>query len=96
MNAGAALITTTPTGGAANFTVTADLPTVSTVMGPVASKLVVIWSFDSTSQTWSKYDPTTPSVSDLVHLKEGRGYWIHVTEDVTIVSGGGSYSLHAG
>ncbi|MDP6782436.1 MAG: hypothetical protein QGG56_02530 [Dehalococcoidia bacterium] len=30
------------------------------------------------------------------HLVAGRGYWIHVTEDVTLVSGGGSYSLHAG
>jgi len=38
-----------------------------------------VWTFDSTSSEWLKYDPDDPP-NDLSTIEAGRGYWIHTSE----------------
>ena len=62
----------------------------------IAGKYTIVWGFDSATQTWKKYDPAAPAVSDLSKLEQGKGYWIFATEDATLAWGSYMYRLAAG
>ena len=80
----------------ADFSVKAPEVTVETVLQGISGKFTIVWGFDSATQTWKKYDPNAPAVSDLTKLEKGKGYWIYATEDTTLVYGSGIYNLKAG
>lgn len=65
-------------------------------MEGIAEKLVRVWGWDAEAQEWRLYDPAAPEVSDLAKLEKGKGYWIKVTEDCTLIYGGNVYSLKKG
>jgi hypothetical protein len=77
------------------FTVLAQVTPAEAVQN-IADKLVRMWGFDAATQTWKLYDPAAPEVSDLASLERGKGYWIKVTEDCTLIYAGYSYSLKKG
>ncbi len=79
-----------------DFTVKKMAETVQTVLQNIASSLVIVWGFDPDTQTWTKYDPTAPEVSDLTKLETGQGYWIQVSESVTLLFGTRFYHLSVG
>jgi len=39
---------------------------------------------------------SAPEASDLASLEKGKGYWIKVSEDCTLIYGGNTYNLKAG
>jgi len=73
------------------FTLNAGAPTVKGIVTPIASQLVMIWGFSG--GTWYMYDPADPAGSDLATLTPGKGYWVKVNADCTLVYGGFSYPL---
>jgi len=73
------------------FTLNAGAPTVKSIVTPIASQLVMIWGFSG--GTWYMYDPADPAGSDLATLTPGKGYWVKVNADCTLVYGGFSYPL---
>ena len=80
----------------ANFTITAAAVSVSTGLKSIEGKYTKVWGFDATTQSWKLYDVSAPEVSDLASLEQGKGYWIQVTEDCTLIYGGHTYDLKAG
>jgi len=68
--------------------------TVETALAGIMDKLVIVW--DYAGGDWLFYDPSDVAGSDLAGLSSGVGYWLKVSEDCTLISGGHSYSLTAG
>jgi hypothetical protein len=68
----------------------------ATGLAGIAGKYVRVWGFDSNTQSWRLYDPAVPAVSDLTTLARGSGYWILVTDNVTLTYNGNTYFLYKG
>jgi len=82
-----------------NLTVTTAATTVTSVLAPLGTNLVRVWGYNPTAQLFELYDPAAagiPGANDLEALTKGRGYWIRVTSDQTLVVGVNSYDLVAG
>ncbi len=60
----------------------------------ISNKLVRVWGYSN--GTWYMYDPADEAGSNLATLTAGKGYWINVTEDCTLIYEGYSYALTAG
>ena len=84
------------TSKSVDFTVKKAVETVSSALVGIEGDFTIVWTFDATTQTWMKYDPAAPSVSDLSKLEKGKGYWIHLDSATTLVFGPGIYDLAAG
>ncbi|GAG39993.1 unnamed protein product [marine sediment metagenome] len=78
----------------ADFTVTAAAPTVAGAVTSISAELVRMWGY--AAGQWQMYDPADTAGSDLASLVAGRGYWVKVDADITLIYGGNSYSLTAG
>jgi hypothetical protein len=76
------------------FVIKSAPPTVASALAGIASKLVRVWGYSD--GTWSMYDPADAAGSNLTTLTAGKGYWINVSEAVTLIYGGYSYALSAG
>lgn len=84
------------TAPAVSFTVLTEALSVTTGLKSIEGKYVKVWGWDAATQSWKLYDPAAPEVSDLASLEQGKGYWIQVSEDCTLIYGGHTYSLKAG
>jgi hypothetical protein len=73
------------------FTISAAAATVAQALASIANELVIVWGY--TPDGWQLYDPADPIGSDLGSLSEGRGYWVKVTEAVTVVYLGKSRTI---
>jgi len=93
---GAIVVRATAAGETATtfFTVEEEPDTVAVATASISGKLVRVWGYYDGE--WQMYDPADPVGSDLMSLTPGRGYWIKVTEDCTLIFGGFSYDLKAG
>ena len=80
----------------ADLKVTKAAITVATALKSIEAKYEKVWGFDAATQSWKVYDPAAPEVSDLASLEQGKGYWIKVSEDCTLIYGGNTYNLKAG
>jgi hypothetical protein len=67
------------------LTITEAAATVAGALANISNELVIVWYYNSASGDWQLYDPADPIGSDLTSLTDGEGYWIKVTEAVTIV-----------
>ncbi|MBE0481262.1 MAG: IPT/TIG domain-containing protein, partial [Dehalococcoidia bacterium] len=76
------------------FVIKAAAPTVASALATVADELVRVWGYFAGE--WQMYDPADEVGSDLDNLTPGRGYWVKVSEDCTLIYGGFSYELTAG
>ena len=82
-----------------SFTVTAAAATPATALAGIAGKYTRVWHYDAadTADHWKLYDPAVPpSLNDLTVLVKGKGYFIYVTENVTLIYKGFSYPLVGG
>jgi hypothetical protein len=79
-----------------DFDVKKAAETVQAALLSITDTVVIVWGYDSATQTYTKYDPAAPAVSDLAKLEKGKGYWINVDQSVTLVFGPGIYVLNAG
>jgi branched-chain amino acid transport system substrate-binding protein len=70
-------------------------PSTSTQLASISEYLVIVWGYTA-ANGWQMYDPADPIGSDLACLVEGRGYWVKVTDDCTLVYDGHWYELAAG
>jgi hypothetical protein len=68
--------------------------TVQSQTASISSHLVRVWGYSG--GTWYMYDPADAVGSDLSTLTSGKGYWINVNADCTLVYGGYSYALSTG
>jgi hypothetical protein len=73
------------------FTISAAEATVAQALASIANELVIVWGYSPDG--WQLYDPADPIGSDLGSLSEGRGYWVKVTEAVTVVYLGKSRTI---
>jgi hypothetical protein len=76
------------------FVIKAAAATVQTILSGISSKVVRVWGYSG--GTWYMYDPADAAGSTLTTLTAGQGYWINVSEAVTLIYGGYSYALSAG
>jgi hypothetical protein len=76
------------------FVIKTAPPTVASALSGIASKLVRVWGYSG--GTWYMYDPADAAGSNLTGLTAGNGYWINVSEAVTLIYSGYSYALSAG
>ncbi|MBM3157276.1 MAG: hypothetical protein FJ004_08330 [Chloroflexi bacterium] len=83
-----------PNTVSAFFVIKTAPPTVASALASISSKLVRVWGYSG--GTWSMYDPADAAGSNLTALTAGQGYWINVSEAVTLIYGGYSYALSAG
>jgi len=61
-----------------------DLPTpVEEALSTISNDLVRVWSY--CDGEWTMYDPVDPLGSTLTGLVRGRGYWIKVSDDCTLI-----------
>lgn len=77
------------------FTITAAPATVASAVASISDELVRVWGY-TTADGWQMYDPADVVGSDLASLTAGRGYWIKVDADVTLIFGGNSWDLSTG
>jgi hypothetical protein len=76
------------------FVIKEAAATVQTILAGISGKLVRVWGYSD--GTWYMYDPADAAGSNLTTLTAGKGYWINVSEAVTLIYGGYSYALSAG
>jgi hypothetical protein len=76
------------------FVIKAAAATVQSILSGISDKLVRVWGYSD--GTWYMYDPADAAGSNLTTLTAGKGYWINVSEAVTLIYGGYSYVLSAG
>jgi hypothetical protein len=76
------------------FTISEAEATTATVMSTISTQLVRVWGY--AAGAWQMYDPADVIGSDLATLTDGRGYWVKVTEAVTLVYLGKSRALDLG
>jgi hypothetical protein len=79
-----------------NVTVGTVAVAVADALIGIAGKYTIVWTFDAPMQEWLVFDTALGAPSTLVSMTRGQGYWILVTEDVTLLYGGNSYTLLAG
>ena len=80
------------------FTVTVSsvVVPVSDALATISGKYTKVWAFDSANQEWQLYDTDTAAPSTLTSMTRGQGYWLEVSEAVTLLYAGNSYALVAG
>jgi hypothetical protein len=76
------------------FVIEEALPDIEDALASISDVLVRVWEFFDGE--WSFFDPVDPEGSDLENMTPGRGYWVKVSEAVTLIFGGFSYSLTEG
>jgi hypothetical protein len=76
------------------FVIEEALPDIEDALASIADALVRVWGFYDGD--WQLFDPADPVGSDLENMTPGRGYWVNVSEAVTLIFGGFSYDLVAG
>ncbi len=77
------------------FQVSTAAVSINVQTGSIASQLVRVWGYTPTDG-WKMYDPADATGSDLGSMVDGAGYWVKVTEDVTLVYLGKSRALYTG
>lgn len=80
------------------FTVTVSsvVVPVSDALATISGKYTKVWAFDSANQEWLLYDTDTAAPSTLTKMTRGQGYWLEVSEAVTLLYAGNSYALVVG
>jgi len=89
------LATVYGTSASTFFTITAAPATVATSLSGISDELVRVWGY-TPADGWKMYDPADTVGSDLTGLTAGKGYWINVDEDCSLIYGGNTYSFEAG
>ncbi|MDY6893633.1 MAG: hypothetical protein SVO26_08000 [Chloroflexota bacterium] len=77
------------------FTITEAPDTVESATSSIADQLVRVWGYNAVDG-WQMYDPADTIGSDLDGLIDGRGYWMKVSEECTLVYLGKSINLDSG
>jgi hypothetical protein len=57
-------------------------------LASIAGKYSQVSAYDAsdTSDPWKRFDPSIPPfANDLLEMGPGRGYWLNVTESITLV-----------
>jgi len=54
------------------------------VLGDAASKINAVWTYDTATNQWYVYRPSSPETSNLDTMTAGYGYWIDVNEQTEI------------
>jgi len=93
-SAGTYVVTANDLGGAelsGTFDVTEST---ANQLASIMSSLVIVWGY--TAPEWEMYHPADPAGSNLLSLLPGRGYWLNVIDDCTLVHGNNSYDLYMG
>jgi hypothetical protein len=52
---------------------------ISKVLGPVSSKVIIVWGYDNAAKTWKRWRPDHVD-NTLSTLEPGNGYWVFMTE----------------
>jgi len=76
------------------FVVQQAAATTQSQTASISSQLIRVWGY--AGGTWSMYDPTDAAGSNLATLTSGNGYWIDVSADCTLISGGFHKAMSAG
>jgi hypothetical protein len=76
------------------FTISVAPPSVAGAMASISAQLVRVWGY--AAAVWQMYDPADVPGSDLAALTPGRGYWVSVSEDVTLLFAANRYDLTTG
>ena len=58
----------------------------STVLADIWENVVSVWTFDTPTDHWLRYDKNNPLpwLNDLTSLEFGKGYWIQTSQDVSL------------
>jgi hypothetical protein len=54
-----------------------DDTNIATILTPIRSKVVTVWSYSAASKTWIFFKP--PAAGSLKTLQDGVGYWVFMT-----------------
>ncbi len=60
---------------------------VADALASIRNQVVIVYEYDSNDPTdrWKKYSPSLPAyANDLAEMKPGQGYWVYVSQDVTL------------
>ena len=74
-------------------------PTVVAATSSIADELNVAWGWDPSAQAWMFYSPAfahLPGTNTLTNFETGKGYWINVERDISLLYGNNLYDLVAG
>jgi len=63
---------------------------IEAILTPILDKVISVWAYQDSR--WWVYDPTNPGFSDLETMEAGRGYWINMYEDATLMLSGSTPS----
>jgi len=67
-------------------------PGIGDQLASISDSLLRVWGF-TPATGWQMYDPADPVGSDLSSLDDGRGYWLRVAEDCTLIYGSYTWGL---
>ena len=78
------------------FTIIRRVLTMAEQLFTISGKYEAIWGVEAPTQEWRVYAPSMPEISDLTLLEKGKGYWIKVKKDCTLVWEANSWHLYKG
>ncbi len=61
-----------------------DAPSIPALLSSVMDKVISVWAYRD--KKWLVYDPENPDFCDLNMMQSGSGYWLHLTEDISLDS----------
>lgn len=74
----------------------ASTDSIKDVRALLGNKLGIIWGYDGTTQSWKLSDPDNTSISDLIYLESGVGYWFQAKQSCTLYWGYNYFNLYKG
>ncbi len=67
-----------------SLSVTPVDPTVGAIFLPIQDKFEAIWKIDPIEQEWFSFPPPIEGMTSVDTMEVGRGYWVKVTNSVTL------------
>jgi hypothetical protein len=68
-----------------------DNSSIEAVLSGIMEHVDSVWAYNAETGKWLMYDPDTPEISNLHEMKDGVGYWIKMTSNVTLTIHGSEF-----
>jgi streptogramin lyase len=58
-------------------------PNIEAILTPILDKVISVWAY--VDGQWQVYDPANPGFSDLTKMDAGKGYWMNMQQEGTLI-----------
>jgi hypothetical protein len=61
-----------------------DNPVIEELLADIMDDVISVWYYDAATVDWDSFDPDPELSSDLEEMKDGKAYWINMSEERTL------------